>query len=106
MSTASTVLPEKTVDDFSLWQAQPTDSKTFKPEKENNVMKEMCVVLGMHMHFLVIFKTFIKEKIYNCEDRQGCFGSRPQCNTNIKFLTENKYEYIRKKKFHRIWIYS
>ena len=27
-----------------------------------------------------------------------------QCNTNIKFLTEYKYEYIRNGKFHRIRI--
>ena len=30
--------------------------------------------------------------------------SSQQCNTNIKFFTEYNYEYIRKRKYHQIWI--
>ena len=78
MNMVSTTLPKKIVNDSSPWQSQQNwkYSQLSKPEIEYNVMKEMCVALGMHTahmlrkdNFLGIFKTFIKKKIYNCEDR-------------------------------------
>ena len=66
---------------FHLDRHSKTDSKPeilSKPEIESNVMKEMCAALGIEKTtFEAFFKTFNKEKIYNCEDRQGSFDSIP-----------------------------
>ena len=53
MNTASTVLPEKIVDDFHLdWHSKTDSNRKYsqlsKPEIEYNMMKEMCAALGMH----------------------------------------------------------
>ena len=74
---------------FYLVRHSKTDSKPeillLAVHTRNRIQRDERNVRGIgHAHmlrkdnFLGIFKTFNKEKIYNCEDCQGSFGNMPE----------------------------